>query len=102
MAQSLNAKYMQINANKETRMLQPLQLNTPTIIIIIITVQIWYLIKISTTVSYLETVFIIFLRASLPRSVLTTQFLQYLDWTHCVQELPSKHVFEENVGRTER
>jgi len=63
MAQSLNAKYMQINANKETRMLQPLQLNTPTIIITIttITVQIWYLIKISTTITYLETVFIIFL-----------------------------------------
>jgi hypothetical protein len=96
---------MQINANKVTRMLQPLQLNTPTIIIIIaivITAQIWHLIKISTTITYLETVFIIFLRVSLPRSVLITQFLQYVDCTHCVQELPSKHVFEANVGRTER
>jgi hypothetical protein len=81
-------------------MLQPLQLNTPTIIIIIIiTVQIWYWIQSSTTITYLETVFIIFLRASLPRSVLTTQFLQYLEWTHCLQELPSKHVFEENTGQ---
>ena len=104
MAQSLNGKYMQINANKVTRMLQPLQLNTPTIIIIIIiiTVQIWHLIKISTTITYLETVFIIFLRVSLPRSVLITQFLQYVDCTHCVQELPSKHVFEANIERTER
>jgi len=91
---------MQINANKETIILQPLQLSTPTVITTI-NVQIWYLIKISTTITCLETVFIIFLRASLP-CVLTTQFLQYLDWTHCVQELPSKHVFEENIGWTER